>query len=167
MLPRFPHDGAVDADGHVLEPPDLWDRHLEARFRDRPMGIRRDAEGLEYLEIAGRPSKMVRRNLPQGLGAMDVIGGIPPPSGRARTGLGYLDNAGLGAWDAAERIERLDRENLDLAVLYPTLGVLWEAECEGLELAQEYRRVYHRWTGAFCAGSAGSRVPSAPPCLGG
>src|SRR5439155_479522 len=52
MLPRLPYDGAVDADGHVLEPPDLWDNGLEPRFRDRPMGIRRDAEGREYLEIA-------------------------------------------------------------------------------------------------------------------
>ena len=85
MLPRLSHDGAVDADGHVLEPPDLWDRELEARFRDRPLGIRRAADGLEYLEIAGRPSKMVRRNLPQGLGAMDLIGGIPTPPARART----------------------------------------------------------------------------------
>src|SRR3989441_10534748 len=97
-----------------LEPPDLWDRELEPRFRDRPMGIRRDAEGLEYLEIAGRPSKMVRRNLPQGLGAMDLIGGIPAPPGRGRTGLGYLDKAGLGGGDATERLERLRRESLDL-----------------------------------------------------
>src|SRR6185369_7779107 len=97
MLPRLSYDGAVDADGHVLEPPDLWDRELESRFRDRPMGIRRDGEGREYLEVAGRPSKMVRNNLPQALGAMDLIGGIPAPAGRARTGLGYLDNAGLGA----------------------------------------------------------------------
>jgi len=166
MLPRFPHDGAVDADGHVLEPPDLWDRHLEARFRDRPMGIRRDAEGLEYLEIAGRPSKMVRRNLPQGLGAMDLVGGIPAPPGRVRTGLGYLDNAGLGAWDATERLERLDRENLDLAILYPTLGVLWEAECEDLELAQAYTRAYNRWIVEFCAGSGGRLVPIAHLSLG-
>ena len=166
MLPRLPYDGAVDADGHVLEPPDLWDQRLEPRFRDRPMGIRRDEEGREYLEIAGRPSKMVRRNLPQGLGAMDLIGGILAPAGRRRTGLGYLDNAGLGAWDATERLERLDRENLDLAVLYPTLGVLWEAECEDLELAQEYTRVYNRWIVEFCAGSGGRLVPIAHLSLG-
>ena len=166
MLPRLSHDGAVDADGHVLEPPDLWDRELEPRFRDRPLGIRRDADGLEYLEIAGRPSKMVRRNLPQGLGAMDLIGGIPTPPARARTGFGYLDNAGLGAWDATERLERLDRENLDLAILYPTLGVLWEAECEDLELAQAYTRAYNRWIVAFCAGSGGRLVPIAHISLG-
>jgi len=166
QLPRLPYDGAVDADGHVLEPPDLWDRQLEPRFRDRPMGIRRDADGLEFLEISGRQSKMVRRNTPQGLGAMDLIGGIPSPPGRQRTGLGYLDNAGLGAWDAAERIARLDHENLDLAILYPTLGVLWEAECEDLELAQAYTRAYNRWIVDFCAGSGGRLVPIAHISLG-
>jgi predicted TIM-barrel fold metal-dependent hydrolase len=165
-LPRFPHAGAIDADGHVLEPPDLWDRYLEARFRDRPLGIRKDAEGLEYLEVAGQPSKMVRRNLPQGLGAMDLIGGIPAPPGRERTGFGYLDNAGLGAWDAKERLARLDHENLDAAVLYPTLGVLWEAECEDLALTQAYTRAYNRWIVEFCAGSGGRLVPIAHVSLG-
>jgi predicted TIM-barrel fold metal-dependent hydrolase len=130
------------------------------------MGIRRDEEGREYLEIAGRPSKMVRRNLPQGLGAMDLVGGIPAPAGRKPTGLGYLDNAGLGAWDATERLERLDRENLDVAVLYPTLGVLWEAECEAPELAPAYTRVYNRWIVEFCAGSGSRLVPIAHISLG-
>ncbi|HYR96088.1 MAG TPA: amidohydrolase family protein [Candidatus Binatus sp.] len=164
VLHRLPHDGAVDADGHVLEPPDLWDRYLEPRYRDRPMGVRRDAEGLEYLEIAGQSSKMVRRNLPAGLGAMDLIGGIT--TDRARTGLGYLDNAGLGAWDAKERLERLDREHLDLAILYPTLGVLWEAECEDLELAQAYTRAYNRWIVEFCAQGGGRLIPIAHISLG-
>jgi predicted TIM-barrel fold metal-dependent hydrolase len=165
VLPRLPWDGAVDADGHVLEPPDLWDRYLETPWRDRPMGVRRDADGLEYLEIAGRPSKMVRRNLPAGLGAMDLVGGIPPPP-RWRTGLGYLDNAGLGAWDPAERLARLDQENLDVAILYPTLGVLWEAECEDLELAQAYTRAYNRWIVDFCRDGGGRLVPIAHLSLG-
>ena len=30
--------------------------------------------------------------------------------------------------DMPERLERLDAENLDAAVLYPTIGILWEAE---------------------------------------
>jgi predicted TIM-barrel fold metal-dependent hydrolase len=164
MLQRLAHEGAIDADGHVLEPPDLWDRYLEARFRDRPMGVRRGDDG-EFLEIAGQPSKMVRRNLPGGLGAMDLIGGIAVPP-RRPTGLAYLDNAGLGAWDAAERIARLDAEHLDAAVLYPTLGVLWEAECEDLELAQAYTRAYNRWIVEFCAASGGRLVPIAHVSLG-
>jgi predicted TIM-barrel fold metal-dependent hydrolase len=165
MLQRLRFDGAVDADGHVLEPPDLWDRYLEPAYRDRPMGVRKDDEGLEYLEIAGRPSKMVRRNLPAALGAMDMIGNIPRPP-RTPSGLGYLDNAGLGAWDAAERVQRLDAENLDLALLYPTLGVLWEAECEDLDLAQAYTRAYNRWIVDFCRQAPDRLIPVAHLSLG-
>lgn len=30
---RFPYDGAIDADGHVLEPATLWQDYLEAKYR--------------------------------------------------------------------------------------------------------------------------------------
>ena len=29
----------VDADSHVLEPPDLWENYLEPRYRDRAIRI--------------------------------------------------------------------------------------------------------------------------------
>ena len=29
---RLSYEGAVDADGHILEPPDLWETHLEPKF---------------------------------------------------------------------------------------------------------------------------------------
>ena len=39
---RFPHDGTVDADGHVLEPASLWEDYLEERYRERALRIRTD-----------------------------------------------------------------------------------------------------------------------------
>ena len=39
---RIGHDGAVDADGHILEPPDLWDEYLEAKYKNRALRIRVD-----------------------------------------------------------------------------------------------------------------------------
>jgi hypothetical protein len=30
-------DGAVDADGHILEPSDLWEKYLEPQYRDRAL----------------------------------------------------------------------------------------------------------------------------------
>ena len=56
--------GAVDADGHILEPPDLWETYLEPSFRDRALRFVRDEQGLEALEIGGRPSVMSRRGFP-------------------------------------------------------------------------------------------------------
>ena len=37
--------GAVDADGHILEPPDLWETYLDPSFRDRALRIVRTRTG--------------------------------------------------------------------------------------------------------------------------
>jgi hypothetical protein len=42
--------GAIDCDGHILEPPDLWETYLEPRYRDRAIRIRTGSDGLEYFE---------------------------------------------------------------------------------------------------------------------
>ena len=39
---RFPYDGTIDADGHILEPAWLWEEYLEERFRPRAMRVRTD-----------------------------------------------------------------------------------------------------------------------------
>ncbi|HWM21721.1 MAG TPA: hypothetical protein VNO51_18665, partial [Ilumatobacteraceae bacterium] len=62
------HNGAVDADGHILEPPDLWETYLEPKYRDRALRIVQDDHGLEALEIGGAPSRMSRRGFPSTLG---------------------------------------------------------------------------------------------------
>ena len=164
-LPRLKHRGAVDADGHVLEPPDLWERYLEPRFRDRAIRLKKDERGLEYLEIDGRPSKLLRNNLPAGLGAMDRIGGIVYERAE-KTGFLYVDNAPLGAMDPAERLQRLDLENIERAILYPTLSILWVAECEDEAITQAYVRAYNRWIVDFCGDSGGRLVPVAQLSLG-
>ena len=61
---RLPRTGAVDADGHILEPPDLWERYLEPEYRDRALRIVPDENGLEELSIGGARSHMSRRGFP-------------------------------------------------------------------------------------------------------
>jgi uncharacterized protein len=163
-LPRIPYPGVVDADGHVLEAPDLWEKYLEAKYRDRPVRIRKDEDGLEYLEVDGKQAKMTRRGAPSGLGVMDRLAGIDYR--REPTGSPYVDNASFGAMDAKERIRRLDIENIECALLYPTLGLLWEPECEDLELSMAYARAYNRWIVDFCSESNGRLVPIAHIPLG-
>lgn len=45
----------VDADAHVAEPADLWEKNLPAKYRDRALRIGKDDQGLEYWECDGRP----------------------------------------------------------------------------------------------------------------
>ena len=159
QLPSLPMAGAVDADGHILEAPDLWEKYLEPKYRDRAVRIRKDADGLEYLEVNAAPSKMVRRGTPSTLGVMDQLGGFKFE--REPTGSGYVDNASFGSMDSKERIQRLDIENIERVFLYPTLGLLWEPECDDLELSMAYARAYNRWIVDFCSDSDGRLIPIA------
>jgi predicted TIM-barrel fold metal-dependent hydrolase len=163
-LPKLKHSGAVDADGHILEPPDLWERYLEPAYRSRALRIGKDEQGLEYLEIDGASSRRVRRGMPAGLGAMDLVGGFNYE--REPTGVLYVDHAPFGAMDPGERVRRLDIEGIERVFIYPTLGVLWVAECEDEDLTQAYARAYNRFVMDFCGDSDGRLVPIAQISLG-
>ena len=78
----------------------------------------------------------------------------------------YVNMAPFGSMDAKERIELLAAENLQSAVLYPTIGILWEAELSDNELTQAYCRAYNRWIADFCRDSHDKLVPIAHLSLG-
>ncbi|HIG44436.1 MAG: amidohydrolase family protein [bacterium] len=164
-LHRLPYDGAVDADGHLMEPPDLWERYIDPEYRDRAIRVRQDDEGFEYLELDGKPSKLIGKGMLAATGFMDRVGGIVYER-ETKTGMKYVDDAPLGGMDPEERIIRLDKENLDAVILYPTLGVLWIAECEDETLTQAYIRAYNRFIVEFCADSNARLVPVAQLSLG-
>src|SRR5262245_5960706 len=108
---RFPHDGTIDADGHVLEPAWLAEGYPEEKFKPRAMRIRTDDDGLEYLELGGRPSERTRK------GVLGLMGAMGDPDARPGPDRRYMDNIPFGAGDSAERIALLERENLEKSVL--------------------------------------------------
>lgn len=148
-IKRFPHDGTVDADGHLLEPDWLWDQYLDPAFRDRTMGIRLDEHDLEYLQIAGRPSERTVKGVISLMGAMGEDDPRPGPDRR------YMEHIPFGAGDPAERLALLDDEHLDGTILYGTIELLWECELTDPELTLAYCRAYNRWIADFCRDSGG------------
>ena len=147
---RLPHDGAIDADGHVLEPPGLWEEYIDPAFRDRALRVILDENGLEQLEIGGKPSEMTRRGALATMGAMGAPNLKEIAADPERT---YLKEAPFGTMDPGERLAVLDAEHIDAAVLYTTVGLLWEAELDDPELSQAYTTAYNRWICEFCSGS--------------
>ncbi len=67
---RMPFPGVIDADGHILEPPDLWERYLEPQYRERAIRIKVDERGREYLELDGKRSKLSAH------GTLGFLGGM-------------------------------------------------------------------------------------------
>jgi predicted TIM-barrel fold metal-dependent hydrolase len=154
-IKRFPYAGTIDADGHVLEPADLWENYLEAKYRPRALRIAVDSGGFEYLEIDQRPSRRTVK------GSLGILGAMGAEDLRPRPDRRYSDNIPYGACDAAERIALMDRENVDVTLLYPTIGLLWECELTDPELSLAYCRAYNRWIADFCRDSGGRLVPIA------
>src|SRR5437763_10608505 len=173
---------AIDADRLILEPPDLWESNLEPAYRDRALRIRVGDDGFEHLEIDGRRSTIARPGQLGTLGGMGkrvdearevreraMRGEVAPQDVRgvrASPEQTYLRGAAFGTMDMKERVQLLDREGLAKAVLYPTLGLLWEAELFEPELSSAYCRAYNRWIADFCRDSGGRLVPIAHLSLG-
>jgi uncharacterized protein len=136
--------GAVDCDGHVLEPIDALKDYLEDAYKDRAIKIHIGDDGLEYFVWDNQISKLSGGGFGGILGAMGDPDIVPSPE---RT---YARGCPLASYDAAARVERLDSEGLSKAILYPTLGLLWEAELEDPEISTAYCRAYNRWIVDMC-----------------
>jgi uncharacterized protein len=152
----------VDADGHILEPPDLWENYLEPKYRPRAIKVVKNDKGLECLQYDGKLAQQAQPGFLSALGGM----GREQDELRPAAERTYVGCAPFGSMNAAERIELLNRENLAKAVLYPTLGILWEAEVEDVELSQAYCRAYNRWIAEFCRPYSDRLIPIAHLSLG-
>jgi predicted TIM-barrel fold metal-dependent hydrolase len=153
----------IDADGHVLEPPDVWPRYIDPAYRERAIRVQRGADGRDVLLIAGRPARMTSSQMLGGLGGMGkTLEELATASLSGR----YAENTPAAASDPAARLALLDREGISHAILYPSLGLQWEAEVDDPAYALAHCRAYNRWIEEFCAGSNGRLVPVAHLSLG-
>src|SRR5206468_9274383 len=59
----------VDADGHILEPVDLWDKYIDPKFRERRPRFVIDENGKERLSVEG---KLLGN--PRGIGSLGSVG---------------------------------------------------------------------------------------------
>ena len=150
----------VDADAHVLEPRDTWQKYLEPEFRDRAIRIEDDAEGVEVLLVDGRPHREMRGRL-AGLGGIGMDSEELMDVGRLR----YEEGCPPGGYDPAARLAVLDDEGIDVALLYPTIGICWEGLVDDPVLATAYCRAYNRWLVDFCSHDRRRLVPIAHICL--
>jgi len=145
----------IDGDGHVLEPPALWQQYLEAKYKDRAIRMEKDQAGVEYLVIDGRPSARLR-----GLGPA-VAGNGQDYEKLCKAGnFGYFDGP-KGAYEPHARLRHMDEQGIDAAVLFPSLGLAWETEVDDTELAAAYARAYNNWILDFASVDPRRLIPMA------
>ena len=145
----------IDADGHILEPPDLWQRYLEGKYKDRAIRMEKDPDGVEYFVIDGRPSANLR-------GVGPAVGGIGQPYQEIATSgsFSYFDGP-KGAYEPTARLSYMDEEGVDAAAIFPSLGLTWEVEVKEAALAAAYARAYNNWVIDFCSADPRRLIPVA------
>ena len=95
-------DYVVDCDSHVMEPPDLWERYIEPRFRDRAIRIATDADGLETLLIDNQP---LLKGVLAGLGGANLSRQPLFVPGKVR----YAEGCPPASYLPEERVRLLER----------------------------------------------------------
>lgn len=133
----------VDADGHIVEPHVVWDEYTEPEYRDRVIQVRRSSEGTDEFWINGER----RRGVGGSVAASMIPGGFLDPE-RARTAT--WDDILMGSWEPHERIKVMDAERIDLAVLYPSLWLVY-GDFTDPRVAVAACRAYNNWLGDFCS----------------
>ena len=145
-----------DADAHVVEPRDVWERYLDPEFRTLGKHAlwREQGEHVSYLKVNG---KMFR----------DTMNPNIPRYAIWRPGMTWEDVGELdptvrhdptpGASDPKARLADMDAMGVDQTFLYPT----WFAEgfhlVEDPDVAWALARAYNDWMTDFC-GAAPDRL---------
>ncbi len=130
----------VDADGHVIEPLSAWDS-LPERFR--PV-IERDRHGYEHVSVGGKEILVVS------LGLLGTPGSVMSDPSIFKP----LAEAQAGGSDPAARLTDMDAEGIDIAVLYPSIGLYFWA-LEDAVAAAAIATAYNDWLSGYCAESPG------------
>ena len=141
----------IDADSHVMEPPDLWERYLEPRYRDRAIRIVEE-DGIERLMMGDKIVMM---------GNLAGLGGANLTAPRVFSGaFRYRDGCPPASYDPKARLELFREWSVDGGVVFPTIGIL-PFEGDDVDLLSAYARAYNTWQAEFAQEADGRVVPIA------
>ena len=136
----------VDADNHYYETPEAFSRHIERRFAERTLRLDRDDTGAEVVLLDGRPytfsdPKFDRTNPP---GSLTSFLRDPSVAQYATT---FSEEFMLPAYqDRTARLELMDEQGVEAAVLLPSLAVCVEHPIRhDPELTDAVLRAFNRW----------------------
>src|SRR5437764_5643268 len=97
----------IDADGHLVEPPAVWQEYAEPPYRDLVLQVRDDALWLEGRKYGANPAPAC------------IPGALSDPNTPVT-----WDDLLPGGYDARARLQVLDDERLSQAIFFPSIYLL-------------------------------------------
>ena len=132
----------ISADSHFVEPPDMWTKYMDARFRDRAPHIENGYKG--------RPGQWFMCENIQPVQVGGFFG-----SGKSSEELPEHLKRGFEAapksvWDPSERLKEQDRDGVSAEALYTSMGMLLFG-LDDAELRTESFRAFNDWAADYCS----------------
>ncbi len=133
----------ISSDDHVFEPADLWMSRVEPRFRDRaPHVVHRAEDDTDWWVCDG----LIGASGGSGGSQMGMRFEAPEKMSFADT----MENVRLGAYIPEARIKDMEADGIDIALLYPSQGLLLYSHPDS-ELLTALCTAYNDWLAAFCS----------------
>jgi len=144
----------VSVDDHVVEPPDMFDRHVPAAYRDRAPRVIRTAHGDDVWQYEGQ----LRPNV-----GLNAVAGRPPEEyGFEPTSFGQMRR---GCFDVHERIRDMNVNGVLASMCFGSFpsfcGLLW-ARAKDKAVAHIMQQAYNDWhIDEWCGAYPGRFIPLA------
>lgn len=119
----------IDADAHILEPYDMWEKYLEPAFKSY-------APSLD-LKVAGEDIMQKNSANPRKEGFKKVADSYP--------------TSALNRFDPESQVRAMMQLGVDISFVYPTFGlVLFAVDSMNAQLAGALIRAYNDWLHDYC-----------------
>ena len=133
----------VDSDMHIMEPAYLFERHLDPAFKHRVTTLSKGGlRGLPNFLIDAEPTSEEQKAM--------QYNRVRDPLRFARSNTA-VDFARQRGFDAEAQVIAMETEGIDIAVLFPTLGLSF-VDRPGMDpqLSHAISRAYNDWLHEFC-----------------
>jgi uncharacterized protein len=124
----------IDSDMHIIEPPETWEKYIDGAFKDRAPKIVGHYPIGTYGLMEGHMLPAVDSQARERWNGMFRV--VEP----------HLQTDAARGFDAIAQVAAMDREGVDLAALFPTIG-LYVMSFDGLDpaFAAAVCRAYNNW----------------------
>jgi predicted TIM-barrel fold metal-dependent hydrolase len=147
----------VSVDDHVVEPPEMFEQHVPARFKDRAPRVVRLPSGADVWKFEGQPIPNIGLNAVAGRPPEEY--GVEPTS---------FDQLRPGCYDVDARIGDMNANGVLASMCFPSFpsfcGALF-LRCQDKELSRVMLQAYNDWhIDEWCGSHPGRFIPlSLPP----
>lgn len=141
---------AISADGHVNEPPELWEQNLPKKFRERGPRV------IETPNTKGHAWTMEGQKRPSVMGFSSMYSRASKRFDRANLVEGFkqikdrgvrYDDLFPGSYDPKARVAEIIEDKTDAEVIFNGVSTVWTGIklCQDPELALACYKVYNDW----------------------